>query len=314
MEVPAHSIQLTPLRSFAMVAQLGSFAAVARTLGYSEPAVHLQIAGLKKLAGGELFQRAGRQMELTPLGERLLPYALEAVRAVDQLAAEIANWQATENRLLRIGLGRSSGTYLFPYVAAVLGQSHPQLLIQPSIMPLAELTEALTTGTIDLGIITSLRTKTGGSGPRRIVAVPLAPYYWTLVARQEFASGSPARGEPPLVFVPDYSDGMIQEIQDRVRPTVGDVEVQVCPNGEAAKANALAGRGFAYLPEYVCRLEIASGELASYMPPGARQRSTVDVGHVHSTPHANLGSIIQSLRGLRGLLLQPAPCDPAGSE
>ena len=46
------SIQLTPLRSFVMVAELGSFAEVARALGYTEPAVHLQIASLKKIAGG----------------------------------------------------------------------------------------------------------------------------------------------------------------------------------------------------------------------------------------------------------------------
>lgn len=300
------SIQLTPMRSFVMVAQLGSFAEVARVLGYTEPAVHLQIAGLKKLAGGELFYRSGRRMHLTPLGERLLPHAVEALGAIQRLSTEIANWRATEGHVLRLGLGRSSGTYLFPYVAALLSRSHPHILVQPSIMPLDEIVDSLSKGTIDIAIITSLRVRTHGRKEQpRLVAAPLAPYYWSLLGRADM-TGEAARERGIRltdIFLPEYAAGMAASIEERIRGRVGCVAIHISPNAEAAKANALAGRGLAYLPEHVCRLEVSTGELVHLLPEEERQRSTVDIGHVHPANHRDIGPVVQSLRGLRSQLL-----------
>jgi len=297
-------IQLTPLRSFVMVAQLGSFAEVARALGYTEPAVHLQIAGLKKIAGGELFYRADRRMRLTPLGERLLPYAQEAVGAVQRLSNEIAGWRATEDHVLRVGLGRSSGTYLFPFVAATLGRSHPEMLLQPSIMPLNEIIEALVHGEIDLAIITGLRTRLSGDPPEvPLTAAPLAPYHWTLAARPETVTSRDCCTNPVDVFVPDYASGMAAAIEERVRHVLPAFQVAVAPNAEAAKAHALAGRGFAYIPEYVCRLELSNHQLVHCLPFGGRQRTTVDIGHARPPAHRDVLSVVKSLRGLKRHLL-----------
>lgn len=305
------SIQLTPLRSFVMVAELGSFAEVARALGYTEPAVHLQIASLKKIAGGELFFRADRRMQLTPLGQRLLPHALDALGAVQKFSNEISSWRATEGHMLRVGLGRSSGTYLFPYVAATLGKSHPHILLQPSIMPLDEILECLVKGEIDLAIITSLRARIlRVPPPVPLAAAPLAAYKWTLAARADMVGAfRPPCTEPVDVFVPDYAFGMVAAIEERIRGVIPKYAISSSPNAEAAKANALAGRGLAYLPEYVCRLEVGNKELVHCLPATERQRTTVDIGHVRPASHRDVAPVVNALRALKGHLLR----DPAAA-
>src|SRR5687768_12973374 len=93
-DFPASGLQLTQLRAFVAVTRLGSLTRAAEELGYTEPAVHLQLAALGKSVGGRLLERAHRRMELTSLGEALLPHAEAALRAVQELSLEAAHHRA----------------------------------------------------------------------------------------------------------------------------------------------------------------------------------------------------------------------------
>lgn len=76
-------VEISQLEAFEQVAREGSFSRAADTLGLTQPAISARIAGLETELGGSLFERHGRQLHLTPLGERFLPYAqrILAVRA-----------------------------------------------------------------------------------------------------------------------------------------------------------------------------------------------------------------------------------------
>jgi DNA-binding transcriptional LysR family regulator len=87
-------MELSQIEAFDRAARDGSFTRAARSLGLTQPAVSTRISALEAELGGPLFERRGRSLALTPLGEAFLPYAqrmlavmadgLQAVRSLQK--------------------------------------------------------------------------------------------------------------------------------------------------------------------------------------------------------------------------------------
>jgi DNA-binding transcriptional LysR family regulator len=88
----------TQLRTFALVAELGSLRAAALALGVSEPAVSAAVAALRADLGDPLFRRTGTGITLTPGGRALAARARDLVRLADRTRREVAH-AATTGRL-----------------------------------------------------------------------------------------------------------------------------------------------------------------------------------------------------------------------
>ena len=84
----------TQLRTFAMVAELGSLRAAAAALGVSEPAVSMAVAALRSDLGDPLFVRTATGIALTPGGRAL------AARS-DPSSATIAKVRSWVNVMVR---------------------------------------------------------------------------------------------------------------------------------------------------------------------------------------------------------------------
>jgi LysR family transcriptional regulator, low CO2-responsive transcriptional regulator len=81
----------TQLRTFALVAELGSLRAAAAALGVSEPAVSAAVAALRTDLGDPLFRRKGTGIELTAGGRALAVRAGELVRLADRTRRDVAS-------------------------------------------------------------------------------------------------------------------------------------------------------------------------------------------------------------------------------
>jgi LysR family transcriptional regulator, low CO2-responsive transcriptional regulator len=84
-------VTFTQLRTFALVAELGSLRAAAVALGVSEPAVSAAVAALRADLGDPLFRRAGTGIRLTPGGLALAARARELVRLAERTRREVAH-------------------------------------------------------------------------------------------------------------------------------------------------------------------------------------------------------------------------------
>ena len=82
---------LSQLRTFALVARLGSLHAAAETLGVSEPAVSSALTALRQDLGDPLFVRAAGGIALTAGGRALADYAQDIVGLADQARWEVSN-------------------------------------------------------------------------------------------------------------------------------------------------------------------------------------------------------------------------------
>jgi LysR family transcriptional regulator, low CO2-responsive transcriptional regulator len=85
----------TQLRTFVLVAELGSLRAAAAVLGVSEPAVSASVAALRADLGDALFRRSGAGIELTPGGRALAARARELVRLADRTRREVTSATTT---------------------------------------------------------------------------------------------------------------------------------------------------------------------------------------------------------------------------
>ncbi|MBP3044419.1 LysR family transcriptional regulator [Arthrobacter jiangjiafuii] len=92
---------LSQLRTFALVARLGSLRAAAQELGISEPAVSAALAALRTDLGDALVVRSGSGIALTPGGRALAGYAQEIVGLAEQSRREVAR-AAQDGAELRI--------------------------------------------------------------------------------------------------------------------------------------------------------------------------------------------------------------------
>lgn len=90
---------LSQLRTFALVARLGSLRAAAEALGVSEPAVSAALAALRQDLGDPLCVRAQGGIALTPGGRALAEYAQEIVGLADRARWEVSHASTDTGRL-----------------------------------------------------------------------------------------------------------------------------------------------------------------------------------------------------------------------
>ena len=76
-------MEIGQLLAFERVAREGSFTRAADALGLTQPAVSTRITTLEAELGGTVFERGGRTLKLTPLGEHFLPYVRRVLAAYD---------------------------------------------------------------------------------------------------------------------------------------------------------------------------------------------------------------------------------------
>ena len=79
-------MELKNLRTLQTVADQGSYQKAADCLGYTQSTVTVHIQQLEEELGVPLFQRTGRRMVLTQVGEQALAQTRELLLAADRLS------------------------------------------------------------------------------------------------------------------------------------------------------------------------------------------------------------------------------------
>ena len=85
------NLDVTTLRSFMVVADLGGVTKTAGFLNLTQSAVSMQLKRLEELLGIDLFDRSGRKIALTASGEQLLGYARRMVALNDEAVRRLTD-------------------------------------------------------------------------------------------------------------------------------------------------------------------------------------------------------------------------------
>ena len=92
------------LRYYWMVAKTGSIARAAEQMHITPHAISGQISEFEQTLGVELFRKAGRNLELTDAGRRILSHADTIFTTGDELLDTLRDQAATERRAFRVGV------------------------------------------------------------------------------------------------------------------------------------------------------------------------------------------------------------------
>ena len=137
------------LRSFAMLAQAGSFTSAADELGLTQAAVSQHIRHLEDALGPLLIRRP-RALELTPAGRALLEYCADMELANDRLRARLVDDR--ESGVVGLITPGSIGLFLYPRLLDLQAKT-PGLIIRHRFAPDAEVLEGVLQNRFDVGLV-----------------------------------------------------------------------------------------------------------------------------------------------------------------
>ena len=146
-------MNLTQLRYFVRVAEMGSFSKAAIELDVAQPALSRQVRLLETDLRVTLLQRTGRGVLLTEAGKRLFDHAVSILQLVAHAREDIsANRDEATGRIV-IGLPPSMGRMLTLPLVDAFKQHLPRARLAIVEGLSAHIVEWISTGRVDLGLI-----------------------------------------------------------------------------------------------------------------------------------------------------------------
>ncbi|MCU0884586.1 MAG: LysR substrate-binding domain-containing protein [Beijerinckiaceae bacterium] len=187
----ASRLDLDLLRTFVMVAELGSLTRAGERLLISQPTVSLQLKRLEDGLGRSLMWRSPKGVQLTSDGETLLSYARRILALADEALGKIS--EPVIQGLVRLGTPEDFATTHLSGVLARFAQSHPGVALEVTTDLTLNLIERFKDGEFDLVLI-----KREPMGPTEGVRVWREPLVWAGTRPDIFAGDGPL----PLVVSP----------------------------------------------------------------------------------------------------------------
>lgn len=254
-------MELRHLKTFIIVAESGGFTRAGEWLGYTQSTITNHIQSLEKEIGSPLFDRLGKKVILTEVGEHMLSYAKKILELSNE-ALESSQMNGKPSGTIRIGANESLMIYRLPVILYEFKKKYPQvhIILQPSESQ--GLHNELKSGKFDFALFTNpekLDVDIVTHSLVRETIVLVAPPGHPLT-KQKIVTPADLEGEMLLLTEPgsyrDLLEGWIKkEGVDCSRIHFWSIE--------AIKQTVMCGLGLSYLPLITVKEEIERGKLVA---------------------------------------------------
>lgn len=266
--------QLSAVRTFIRVADLGSFAAAARDLGVSTSSVSRLVNDLEDYLGIRLLSRTTRQISLTEAGYHYREEARGLVEAIDDLTIKARDHAATPSGRLRVtttvALGEGWVVPLLPGFKAAYPDVFVELDINDRIVDLVE-------EGFDLGI------RTGALRDSSMVARRMNAVHYIVCASPGYIA---KHGLPQTIEDLDHHACIIYTLPKREneawafecegeRVTHNVRGIMSINNAWGIRDMMMADVGLGFVPDFVVRRDIEAGRLVRLLPDWEAAREDV---------------------------------------
>lgn len=254
---------LEAMTIFLRVVERGSFSAVARELGLSQPTISKQIGALENRLGGRLFARSTRNLSLTDEGQRYYEHCRQILAAVDHAEHSFQTGQERVAGPLRIASSGSFGRIqIAPRLHGFL-QQHPDVTID---LQLSDENVDLVSEGIDVAV------RIGELKDSGLIARPIG-----LTRRRVFAAPSYLEQHGVPATPDDLSDhnclvfNQLEQSdhwrfehsgQSRTIQVQGNVRSN---NSEAIRQMVLSGLGLSLSPSWLFREDVQAGRVLALL-------------------------------------------------
>jgi DNA-binding transcriptional LysR family regulator len=185
----AANLEIDLLRSFAAVADTGSFTAAGELVARSQSAISVQIKRLEESLGQRVFERTSRSLALTPPGEVLLGYARRILELNDESVRRIA--EPPVSGVIRLGITEYFVPTELPRILGRFAAAYPGVEIEARMGLSRELRAQLGKGGLDAAIVRLPPSE-------RARAIWSEPQVWVAQEGSEPEAGAPV----PLALLP----------------------------------------------------------------------------------------------------------------
>jgi len=150
--MPMRHLSLRQLQVVRTVAELGSMARAARALHMTGPAITQQVRQLERTLGAPVFDRLGRRLRQTVIGERVTAAAGDVQARLGVLYKELDALRKADDGTLHLGI-LGTGTHILPPLLAEFRQRAPGIAVQMVVLPREELVSRVLDGEVDLALM-----------------------------------------------------------------------------------------------------------------------------------------------------------------
>jgi DNA-binding transcriptional LysR family regulator len=256
--------RLEAMEVFVRIVQAGSFSAVAREMGTTQPTISKQITALETHLGTRLLNRSTRNLSLTEAGTAYYERCKRILEDVKAAEGALGRLQSSLTGVLHVNGAIAMGQIFLTPLVLDFQRMYPELTI--------ELT--LNDRYIDLveeGVDVAVRL--GRLADSNLIARPLGQARRVLVATREYLDrfGTPRvpgdLSRHNCLLYAYLSSGN----EWWFRGPQGELRVQAhgnfkANNGHAIREALLSGAGVALMPDWLVHAEIESGELVALLP------------------------------------------------
>lgn len=133
------NLDLTAVRAFVTVAEVGGVTRAASMLNLTQSAVSMQIKRLEEMLGQQLFLRAARKLVLSPEGELLLSYGRRMLGLNDEALSRLGDTDLEGE--IRLGVPYDIVYPAIPGILKKMSQCYPRIrinLVSSFTLPLKE--------------------------------------------------------------------------------------------------------------------------------------------------------------------------------
>src|SRR5215468_5378298 len=146
----ALNLDIDLLRTFAAVADSGSFTAAGELVARTQSAVSLQVKRLEESLGQRVFERTSRSLALTPAGETLLGYARRILELNDESVRRISEPPVVGN--IRLGITEYFVPNELPSILARFAAAYPGVHLEVRMGLSRDIREEMNRGELDVVI------------------------------------------------------------------------------------------------------------------------------------------------------------------
>ncbi|QUL56225.1 LysR family transcriptional regulator [Paenibacillus tritici] len=247
------------IEAFVYINHYGSFNKAADVLYISQPTVTARIQSLERELDCKVFDRLGKQINLTDKGRQFLPYAQQILQVYQNGKHQLQSKGQIPGEL-RIGSTVSVSNYLMPHLLLHLKQRYPHIRIKLTTASTELLIEKLKAKEIDLAFIRKVVNPAIQSFPFCEDPISLYVYAGHPLARKGRASIEEISDETLVFFECGSLDWMrLHRVFESMEQPPGIV-YQV-DNLETAKKLVLKQAGICFLPALSVQEEVEAGTL-----------------------------------------------------
>ncbi|UGA55712.1 LysR family transcriptional regulator [Vibrio sp. VB16] len=274
-------MKIENLEAFVTIAKLRSFTQAADVCFCTQATISQRLKNLENYFKAQLFDRVGRNIELTESGRRILPYCQSALVAIHQskIELEAINGLSTGNLLLCSS--NTPGIYLLPQVLADFHMQYPGVLIESRIKYAKDVIQEISfEGEAELGLISQPNL----IDDKKLCFEPVLRDQLTVIASPNHNDIGKWKSSGKIslkdlqknnLLVSNSKSSILQNLERASDEKIDFNNTIVLGSMEAVKKSVMLNSGIAIVSNFLVEEEIEDGKLCSFDISGVEMQRQI---------------------------------------